>query len=93
MAKHSIENDIIPVEQVVKSPRGRKKKIDAELLATLAALQPGQAIRMRSFGQVPQDMRGEVSAHIRKHFVEAHGVKPSINYSPEGYPQVSFRKD
>ena len=88
-----MSDEIISIDQVVKSPRGRKKVIDAELLATLKKLKPGQAMRMKSFGSVPTEMRGDISAKIRKHFVEAHGVKPSINYSPEGYPQVSYRKD
>ena len=84
-------DQIIDIADVVKSPRGRKKVIDQGLLEILAPLKPGQAIRIESLGKIPTDLRGEVSAKLRKHFIEAHGAKPTINYSPEGYPQVGFR--
>lgn len=93
MAAKPLDNEIISLSDVVKSPRGRKKVLDKDLLSALQPLKPGQAMRMKMFGQVPSESRADVSGKIRKHFIEAHGVKPSINYSPEGFPQVSFRKD
>ena len=86
-----MQDEIISAESIVKSPRGRKKVLDSALLATLAKLEPGQAIRLKSLGSVPKDLRQDLSAKLRKHFVEAHGVSPSINYTPDGFAQVSFR--
>ena len=88
----TMKDEIISAELIVKSPRGRKKVLDKDLLTKLAALAPGQAIALKSMGPIPKDLRQDVSAKIRKHFVEAHGTKPSINYTPDGFAQVSFAK-
>lgn len=86
----------IKVEDVQKLPRGRKPEIDETLVATLSGLKPGQAIVLDDeFGNVEEDDRSTVSQTIRKHWKAAYGedgVKPSINFSPEGLAQVHIRK-
>jgi len=82
----------IKIEEVRKLPRGRKANLDAALVKTLGGVKPGTAVELDTeFGEVPADKRSSVSQNIRKHWVAANGEdgpKPSINFSPEGVPQV-----
>ena len=84
--------EIIPVEDVQRSPRGRKATYSADMLELLAQLTPDTALALTGLGNVDKDQRSSVSANIRKHFTHVHGddVKCRIEYSPEGVPQVKF---
>lgn len=83
---------IIPVSEVVKAPRGRKANTNADLLALLRKVEPGYAADLRDiFGTVDRDDRSRVSQIVRTHWRQIWETKPSLNYSPEGYLQVSHR--
>ena len=83
---------IIPVSEVAKAPRGRKANTNAELLDTLRLVEPGYAADLRDiFGAVEREERSRVSQIVRTHWRQIWESKPSLNYSPEGYLQVSHR--
>lgn len=86
-------DEFIDAAEVQVSPRGRKPVLNADLLSTLAKVKSGQAVRLAStFGEVPADQRAAVSAVIRKHWAVAHpDVKPRIDFTPNGVPQVRAR--
>jgi len=85
----------IKLADVRKLPRGRKSNIDPKLVATLRKLtNPTSALDLSDeFKTVPADKRQKVSQTIRQAWQAAHGddVKVSINYSPEGTPQVNIK--
>ena len=89
-SKTEVTDAIITLEQRVKSKRGRTKVLDQALCTLLRNIPEGKGIMLeKTFGKVPAgDKRQEVSAKIRKHYLEVHGVKPSIDYTPDGVPQV-----
>ena len=93
MAAPKMEDAFIDTEDVLTSPRGRSKVLDATLLELLASVPEGKAISLAgTFGRVPKDKRQATAAVIRKHWTEAHpGGKPRIDFSPEGVPQVRAR--
>ena len=87
------DNRIIPVDQVSKAPRGRKANVNSELLALLKQVKPGFAANLESiYGSVDKQNRSQVSQQVRAHWKMVHNTKPSINYSPQGVPQVSHGK-
>ena len=85
-----VTDAIITIDQRVKSKRGRTKILDNALLTLLREIPEGMGVKLeKTFGKVPAgEKRQEVSAKIRKHYLEVHGVKPSIDYTPDGIPQV-----
>jgi hypothetical protein len=88
------DNKIIPVSEVKKSPRGRPKQLIDGLVNALENVQPGYAILLgQTFGEVPVEERNKVSTIIRKHWLSVRADKPSINYTPDGIPQVSIRPE
>lgn len=92
MAAAKDQDEIISVEQITVSPRGRQKVIDAALADKLAQIKPGQAVALRgTFGQVPVDQRAKVSQIIRKHWTHIRTDACRINFSPEGVAQVSIK--
>lgn len=86
-------DDFIDVSEVTTSPRGRKPELDPALLELLASIPEGKAARLtKTFGAVPRDKRQSVGAVIRKHWKAVYGdVKPRIDFTPEGVPQVRAR--
>lgn len=87
------DSRIVPVDQISKAPRGRKANVDPELLDLLKQVKPGFAANLESiFGKVDKPSRSQVSQRVRTHWKMVHDTKPSVNYSPEGVPQVSHGK-
>lgn len=86
-------DEFIDVSEVQTSPRGRKPVLDGALLDTLKKVPAGKAVRLaKTFGNVPREGRPAVSAVIRKHWAVAHpGVKPRIDFTTDGVPQVRAR--
>jgi hypothetical protein len=83
---------IIPVSEVTKAPRGRKAVVNRDLLALLKQVKQGFAADLSDiFGEVERDDRSRVSQIIRTHWRMCQDTKPSINYTPQGVPQVSHR--
>jgi len=93
MADAKITDDFIEVDEVTSSPRGRKPELDDALLALLQSIPNGKAARLtKTFGAVPKEKRQAVGAVIRKHWKAVYGdVKPRIDFTPEGVPQVRAR--
>lgn len=88
------DDKIIPVDQVEKSQRGRKKEIIVGLTETLEQVKPGYAALLSStFGSVPMKDRNRISAIIRKHWRIVRNDKPSIHYTSQGIPQVSIKPE
>jgi len=86
-------DEMISVTEIVKSKRGRKAKFDSNLLKVLKGVAAGKAVRLSTtFGAVPAADRPTVSAEIRKHWAKVQSDKPSIDYTPEGVPQVSHAR-
>jgi hypothetical protein len=88
-ANRKAEDEVISVEEVRVSPRGRRKVINAELAEKLSGIKSGQAVALRAtFGAVPADQRPKVSQMIRKHWTHVRTDACRIAYTPEGIPQV-----
>lgn len=87
------EDAIIDATEVRAVRRGRKAEVNADLLALLKQVKPGQAVALAgTFGEVPTgNQRQSVSGKIRRHATMAwgEGAEMGINYSPEGVPQVT----
>ena len=84
------DDRIIPVDQIVKAPRGRKAEIDQDLLNLLKAVKPGFAANLETiFGSVDKADRSRISQKVRIHWGMVHNSKPSLNYSPQGILQVT----
>lgn len=87
-------DSIIPVNEIKKSHRGRSKELIDGLTNKLEEIQPGYAILLeQTFGEVPLSQRNKISTIIRKHWHLVRDDKPSINYTPEGIPQVSIKSE
>lgn len=86
-------DDFIDIAEVQTSPRGRKPVLDSDLLGLLKKVPNGKAVRLaKTFGNVPKEQRAATSAVIRKHWAVAHpGVKPRIDFTSDGIPQVRAR--
>jgi len=91
-SKSNVEDDIIAIEEISVSPRGRKAIINTELAEKLSKIPAGKAARLTgTFGSVPKDKRAKVSQSIRKHWAHVRSDQCQINYSAEGIPQVSVK--
>lgn len=87
-----MQDEVISEDEIQVARRGRKPSYDAKLLATLAALKPGKAIRLGgTFGVVEQERRQAVGAAIRKHWTAAREDSCRINFGTDGIPQVSVK--
>ena len=87
-----MDDQFIPADSVKVSPRGRKKVLNADLLATLKKVTATKAVALGgSFGTVPREQRATVSATIRKHWREVRSDDVRIDFTPEGVPQVRVR--
>jgi hypothetical protein len=92
-SKSNLTDDLISIDEVTVSPRGRKKNIDAALAEKLSNVPTDRAIALRAtFGEVPVDERAKVSQIIRKHWHHVRTDQCRINYSPEGVPQVYVKR-
>lgn len=90
----NVRDNIIPIEQIKKSPRGRPKQLIEGLSDTLKDLKPGYAVLLgQTFGTVPMNDRNRISTVIRKHWKLVRDDRPSIHYTPEGIPQVSVKAE
>ena len=89
-----LTDDIVANDDVEVSPRGRRKILDQNLLATLRKVTPTHGVALGStFGEVAKDDRPAVSASLRKHFLEVHpGKVARIDFTRAGVPQVRMRK-
>ena len=87
-----MDDQFIPADSVEVSPRGRKKVLDADLLATLKKVTAKNAAFLGgTFGNVPREQRATVSATIRKHWREVRSDDVRIDFTLEGVPQVRVR--
>ena len=87
-----MDDQFIPADSVKVSPRGRKKVLNPDLLATLKKVTPKQGVALKgTFGNVPKAERPAVSATIRKHWREVRTDEVRIDFTPEGVPQVRVR--
>ena len=87
------KDEVIPVDEVIPSPRGKHLPRDEELIESLRTPKPWEALRLGStFGQVEKDDRNRVSHLIRRHWELARDDSPRIDFSPDGVPQVRVRE-
>ena len=87
------DSRIIPVDQIVKAPRGRKANVDTDLLNLLKSVKPGFAANLETiFGKVDKADRSRISQQVRIHWKMVHDTKPSLNYSPDGILQVTHAR-
>ena len=87
-----MNDEFISAEAVQVSPRGRKKVLNPDLLATLKKVTAKNAATLGgTFGAVPKAERATVSATIRKHWREVREDEMRIDFTPEGVPQVRVR--
>lgn len=94
MAKALTAADLVDIDSVPKTRRGRTATVVPELKAALELIQPGKALPLGSiFPKTDLDKRSAVGQTIRNHWKMIHGdaVKCSINWSTEGVPFVSQR--
>ena len=87
-----MQDEFIAADSVQVSPRGRKKVLNPDLLATLKKVTKKDAVALGgTFGAVPKGERATVSATIRKHWREVRSDEVRIDFTPEGIPQVRVR--
>jgi hypothetical protein len=85
-------DEFISASDVQVSPRGRKKILMPDLLATLTKVTAKQGVSLKgTFGEVAKSDRPTVAATIRKHWSEVQASECRIDFSPEGYAQVRIR--
>ena len=85
-------DEFIAADAVQVSPRGRKKILNQDLLATLAKVTPSQGVALKgTFGKVAKQDRPAVAATIRKHWREIREDEVRIDFTPEGIAQVRVR--
>ena len=90
--KRSGGDEFISASEVIVSPRGRKKILNADLLETLSKVTADRGVALKgTFGNVAKDDRPTVSATIRKHWKEIRSDDVRIDFSPAGVPQVRVR--
>lgn len=87
----------IPEDDVTRVPRGRKSNVDPALVAAIATLKPGKAIRVTSAKLDPsaptyKTDKARVSATLRAACRAAGHAKFGIAFTPEGIPQIIVRK-
>lgn len=87
--------EIISTDEIVAVKRGRKGKVDHELVNALKNLPKGKAVRLPDLKvdhKLPKDKftsaKSSVGASIRSAGKSA-GVKVSVQWSPDGVPQVT----
>lgn len=89
-----MEDEIIEIEEIIPSPRGKKLTFDEALLETLKRLPKGKAVRLAgTYGKVSSHDRQKVTHSIKRHWGLVRDDKPSVNFSPDGIPQVSVRNN
>lgn len=87
------KDEIISVDEVIASPRGKHIEKNEELVQAFRELKPWQAMRLgKTFGNVERDERNKVSHIIRRHWEVARKDLPRIDFSPDGIPQVRVRE-
>lgn len=88
-----IHYKVIMLDEVERSPRGRKPHYIPELLEAIKSIHYGEAILLnKTFGHVPNNDRQRVINTIRKHWDKVRLDKPSIHFTEENIPTVSVRK-
>lgn len=86
------KDEVIPIDEVQPSPRGRYVEKNYELMEAFKDLKPWQAMRLGStFGEVSREDRNKVSHIIRRHWEQVRSDAPRIDFSPDGIPQVRVR--
>jgi hypothetical protein len=88
-----MKDEIISIDEVTPSPRGRHIEKNQELMEAFRHLKPWQAMKLGStFGQVSREDRNKVSHIIRRHWETVRRDAPRIDFSPDGIPQVRVRE-
>ena len=87
----------IKESEVTSVKRGRKANIDPALVAAIATLKPGKAIRVTSAKLDPsaptyKTDKARVSATLRGVCRAAGHAKYGIAFTPDGIPQIGIRK-
>jgi hypothetical protein len=91
-SKRSGGDEFIPANEVIVSPRGRKKILNADLLETLSKVTVDRGVALGgTFGNVAKADRAAIGATIRKHWKEIRNDDVRIDWSPAGVPQVRVR--
>lgn len=90
------EFEIIPEDEIERTPRGRKSNADPKLVATLRQMKKGQAVRINTMRQDPKDPKygtnkAKISAQIRSAMKLANHSEFSIIFTTDGVPQVLVR--
>lgn len=87
------KDEIISVDEVIASPRGKYIEKNEELMQAFKELKPWQAMRLgKTFGKVDREERNKVSHVIRRHWEAVRSDLPRIDFSPDGVPQVRIRE-
>lgn len=63
--------------------RGRRAVRNEEILAAMAALQPGDALILDEFGEVSDDERSRVYQAVKAHWEDAQEGPCRISFDPE----------
>jgi hypothetical protein len=88
--------EIIEASEVTKVSRGRKSNVDPALIAGLRTLTKGKAVRLTGQALDPKAPtyrtdKARVSASLRSACRSAGHTKFSIEFSPEGIPQITIK--
>lgn len=84
---------LIPANEMKITRRHSDSDIQLELETKLATIRAGRSLTLKStFGSVPIEDHPKVANIIRKTWAGIRADKPTINWTEEGYPKVSYRK-
>lgn len=91
------EFEIIDAQNVSRVPRGRKSNVDPRLIEGLRTLTAGKAVRLPQQALDPKSPdyrkdKARVSASLRSACRSAGHEKFTIEFSPEGVPQITIKK-
>lgn len=91
------EFEIIEASEVKKVRRGRKSNVDPRLIDGLRTLKAGKAVRLPNQGLDPKAPtyrtdKARVSASLRSACRAAGHQKFSIEFSPDGVPQITITR-
>ena len=94
---NSWDFEIIEANQVTRVSRGRKSNVDPRLIEGLRTLTAGKAVRLPQQALDPKSPdyrkdKARVSASLRSACRSAGHQNFSIEFSPEGVPQITIKK-
>lgn len=93
---HGFDFEEIDENDIVGVPRGRKSTADPALVAALAKIKPGKAVRVTSEKLDPTTStygkdKARVNATFRSAARAAGHAGCSIIWSPDGIPQIKIK--